>query len=42
MHERGERTGRKKGRVDQGAAIVLLESWLQRLEAERRRDEASA
>lgn len=36
MQERGER-GRKKGRVDQDAAIVLLESWLQKLESDRRR-----
>jgi putative Holliday junction resolvase len=37
MHERGERTGSRKGRVDQGAAVALLESWLARLEADRRR-----
>ena len=37
MHERGERPGRRKTRVDQGAAVALLESWLQRLDAERRR-----
>ena len=38
MHERGERSGGKgKGRVDQGAAIALLESWLLRLEFEKRR-----
>jgi putative Holliday junction resolvase len=36
MQERGER-GRKKGRVDQDAAIVLLESWLMKLETDRRR-----
>lgn len=36
MQERGERR-RRKGRVDQDAAIALLESWLQRLAAERRR-----
>jgi len=36
MQERGER-GRKKGRVDQDAAIALLESWLQKLAADRRR-----
>jgi len=35
-HERGERLGRSKGRVDQGAAIALLESWLQRLSVQRR------
>lgn len=38
MHERGERAGgRGKSRVDQGAAIALLESWLLRLEYEKRR-----
>lgn len=36
MQERGER-GRRKGRVDQDAAIALLESWLQKLAADRRR-----
>ncbi len=36
MRERGERGG-PKGRVDQDAAIALLESWLQKLEADRRR-----
>jgi len=36
MQERGERR-RRKGRVDQDAAIALLESWLARLEADRRR-----
>lgn len=38
MHERGERH-RKKGRVDQDAAIALLESWLMKLAADRRRAE---
>ncbi len=44
MHERGERVGssRGKGRVDQGAAIVLLESWLQKLAADARRAEEGA
>ena len=37
MHERGESARRGKGRVDQGAAVALLESWLARLDAERRR-----
>lgn len=39
MHERGESGGRGKGkaRVDQGAAIALLESWLMRLSYEARR-----
>ena len=30
MQEVGERASRDKGRVDQGAAIALLETWLQR------------
>lgn len=37
LHERGERAGKHKGRLDQGAAIALLESWLMRLESDRRR-----
>lgn len=38
MQERGERPGGKgKARVDQDAAIALLESWLLRLEFEKRR-----
>lgn len=41
MQERGER-GRAKGRVDQDAAIALLESWLQKLAADRRRAEEGA
>ncbi len=36
MQERGERR-RGKGRVDQDAAIALLESWLMKLDAGRRR-----
>ncbi len=36
MHERGERR-RNKGRVDQDAAIALLESWLQKLAVDRQR-----
>jgi putative Holliday junction resolvase len=35
MHERGERTGRSKGMVDAGAAVALLESYLQRLASTR-------
>lgn len=38
MHERGENVGRRKSRVDQGAAIALLESWMQKLDVDRRRD----
>jgi len=35
MHERGEKSRRRKGRVDQGAAVALLESWLAKLRYER-------
>jgi putative Holliday junction resolvase len=38
MHERGESARSRKGRVDQGAAVALLESWLMRLDFERRRE----
>lgn len=31
LHESGVRTGHAKGRVDAGAAVALLESYLQRL-----------
>ena len=31
LHESGVRTGHNKGRVDAGAAVALLESYLQRL-----------
>lgn len=41
MHERGERPGRAKGRVDAGAAVVLLESWLMRQQSERRMRDSS-
>jgi putative holliday junction resolvase len=30
LHETGQRVGRSKGRVDQGAAVALLESYLMR------------
>jgi putative Holliday junction resolvase len=33
LHERGVRTGHAKARVDAGAAVCLLESYLQRLAA---------
>lgn len=33
LHESGVRTGHNKGRVDAGAAVALLESYLQRLAA---------
>lgn len=38
LREAGVRTGRDKRRVDQGAAVALLESFLQRLEARARGD----
>ena len=37
LHERGVRTGQAKGRVDAGAAVALLEGYLQRLAADRDR-----
>jgi putative Holliday junction resolvase len=46
MHERGERRksrskpGSGKGRVDQGAAVALLEGWLQKLRIGRGDDSA--
>ena len=44
MHDLGESVGRGKGkaRVDQGAAIALLESWLLKLSYDRRRAEEAA
>jgi putative Holliday junction resolvase len=36
LREVGVRTGHQKGRVDQGAAIALLESWLQRRSSQAR------
>jgi len=38
MHERGERSRGRKGRVDQGAAVALLEGWLAKLRIEREGD----
>lgn len=35
MRERGEKSRGRKGRVDQGAAVVLLEGWLAKLNRER-------
>jgi putative Holliday junction resolvase len=40
LHETGARTRGRKGRVDQGAAVALLEGWLAKLSYERRGDEA--
>ena len=41
LHEQGVRTGHAKGAVDAGAAVALLESYLQRLDATRRRLDAT-
>ena len=41
LREVGVRAGRNKPRVDQGAAIALLESFLQRLRVMRSREEES-
>jgi len=38
MRERGEKSRGRKGRVDQGAAVALLEGWLARLRIEREGD----
>jgi len=40
LHETGVRTGHAKERVDQGAAVALLESYLTRLRVRRARGEA--
>jgi putative Holliday junction resolvase len=37
LHDLGVRVGRRKDRVDQGAAVALLESFLSRLAADARR-----
>ena len=38
LHETGVRTGHAKERVDQGAAVALLESYLTRLRVRRAQD----
>ena len=40
MRERGERSRGRKSRVDQGAAVALLEGWLAKLRIEREDDSA--
>ena len=40
MHERGEKSRGRKGRVDQGAAVALLEGWLAKRRFERGDDSA--
>jgi putative Holliday junction resolvase len=39
LREVGHRGGKKRARVDQGAAVALLESYLQRIRAQERRQE---
>ena len=39
MQETGQRLRGRKGKLDQGAAVALLEGWLARLENERRKDD---
>ena len=34
MRERGEKSRGRKGKVDEGAAVVLLEGWLAKLRRE--------
>lgn len=41
LHETGARTRGRKGKVDQGAAVVLLEGWLARLKNDERRREGT-
>jgi putative Holliday junction resolvase len=38
MRELGEKSRGRKGRVDQGAAVALLEGWLAKLRIEREGD----
>lgn len=38
MHETGERTRGRKGKLDQGAAIALLEGWLAKLKYQKADD----
>lgn len=38
MRERGEKSRGRKGKVDQGAAVALLEGWLAKLRIEREGD----
>ena len=38
LHETGTRTRGRKGKLDQGAAVALLESWLARLRYQERRE----
>jgi len=38
MRERGEKSRGRRGKVDQGAAVALLEGWLAKLRIEREGD----
>lgn len=40
IHETGERTRGRKGKVDQGAAVALLEGWLAKLRYQQQDDQA--
>ncbi|HEY6193763.1 MAG TPA: Holliday junction resolvase RuvX [Candidatus Eisenbacteria bacterium] len=40
LHETGARIRGRKGKLDQGAAVALLEGWLAKLRYERREDDA--
>ena len=42
MRESGEKSRGRKGRVDAGAAVALLESWLARLRNQQDRDREDA
>ena len=39
LHETGTRTRGRKGKLDQGAAVALLEGWLAKLEHQQRRED---
>ncbi len=39
MNEVGSKTRGQKGKLDQGAAVALLEDWLAKLSNERREDD---
>ncbi len=42
MHETGERTRGRKGKLDQGAAVALLEGWLAKLKYQQLTDDESS
>jgi putative Holliday junction resolvase len=39
LHETGTRTRGRKGKLDQGAAVALLEGWLAKLRYQERRED---